>query len=220
MTKAEIITRIIDRIIDPWTDCPEDYEYAEPITLAEAEELLKHYRYEDSFDDLEPDEKMPEEATPALLMEAHNCNVRYKKRELRISRLAEYITDNEMVCEYTNFMDNPKEVFPVDWLYTEHFPFTLTDDAYANDMFLITLGQNSPDFNPDHEFCWYDKERHQLHSTDHPFGDGVLDADAFARVVMCDADALGYFLDGLMDDDDIRRVFGCTKHELLKEVTC
>lgn len=224
MTKTEIISRIIDRITDPWTECPEDYEYAELIDLDEAKDVLKQYRYDDVAYDLDPENRMPEEVTPELLMEAFNCNVRHMKFELRVERLAEYITDNEMVCEYDNYYrpeypDSP-EVLPVDFIW-DSFPFKpIGDMSPDNPLFLIGLGQRSKtSFNSNHEFCWYDRENNLLHSTDTPFADGILDAEAFARFTLCDAETLGYFLDGIMDDDEIVKVFGCTRDDLLKEVT-
>lgn len=77
MTKAEIIDRIIDRMTDPWNDSPDDYKHANPITLAEAEEYLAEYRRDDL--DFEPEDRMPEEATPALLMEAYNAHIQKMK---------------------------------------------------------------------------------------------------------------------------------------------
>lgn len=224
MTKTEIISKIIDRITDPWTESPEDYEHAELIDLDTAEDVLKQYREDDEEYGLEPEEGMPAEATPALLMEAYNCNIRYQKHELRVNRLAEYITDNEMVCEYDNyykeFSEKKLDLYPVDFIL-ESFPFKpIGDMSPDNPLFLIKLGQRSKDFNPNHEFCWYDREKNLLHSTDTPFADGILDAEAFARFALCDAETLGYFLDCIMDDDEILDVFGCNKEELLKEVTC
>lgn len=223
MTKTEIISRIIDRITDPWTESPEDYQYAEPIDLDVAKDVLKQYRDDDDDCELDPEDRMPEEATPELLMEAYNCNIRYQKFELRVKRLAEYIKDNEMVCEYDNYYrpeypDSP-EVLPVDFIW-DSFPFKpIGDMSPDNPLFLIELGRRSKDFDSNKEFAWYDRENNLLHSTDTPFADGVLDAEAFARFVLCDADALGYFLDGIMDDDEIVKVFGCTRDDLLKEVT-
>lgn len=211
MTKEEIITRIIDRITDPWTESPEDYIHTEPINLEYATTILKEYRAEDDEWDLEPDERMPEEATPELLMEAFNCHVRFQKHELRIDRLAEYITDNEMVCEYDDYYKEHSEkkldVYPVDFIW-ESFPFQpIGDMSPDNPLFLIELGQRSKDFNPIHEFCWYDREKNELHSTNTPFHDGILDAEEFARFIMCDADALRYFIDDLMSKKDIKHVF-------------
>ena len=223
MTKAEIITRIIDRITDPWTDSPEDYRYAELIDLDVAKDIIAQCREEDL--DYEPEDRLPEETTPELMMEAFNCNVRYQKHELRVLRLAEFITDNEMVCEYDNYYrseyENAIEVIPVDFLYNStRFPFSTHNTENPDIIDMLRIGMNSAKtFNNNHEFCWFDKDNEVLHSTDTPFADGVLDAEAFARFVLCDADSLGYFLDCVMDDDEIMHVFGCTAEDLLKEVT-
>lgn len=225
MTKTEIISRIIDRITDPWCESPDDYRYAQPIDIDGAADVLKQYRDDDDACDLEPDERMPEEATPSLLMEAYNCYIRYQKFELRVKRLAEYITDNEMVCEYESYyaptLDNPIDIIPVDFLYnSSRFPFSTHNTKKPDCIDMLRIGLNSTKtFNCNHEYCWFDKDKEVLHSTNSPFHDGILDAVAFARFVLCDADAFGYFLDGIMDNDDIIEVFECTKEELLKEVT-
>lgn len=225
MTKAEIITRIIDRITDPWTESPEDYQYAELIDLDVAKDVLKQYRDDDDDCELDPEDRMPEDATPELLMEAFNCNVRYQKFELRVKRLAEFITDNEMVCEYDNYYrseyEDAIEVIPVDFLYNStRFPFSTHNTENPDIIDMLRIGMNSAKtFNNNHEFCWFDKNNEVLHSSDTPFRDGILDAEAFARFVLCDADSFGYFLDYIMDDDEIMHVFGCTAEDLLKEVT-
>lgn len=220
MTKAEIITRIIDRITDPWTESPEDYRYAEPIDLDTAEDIIAQCNEEDI--DMDPEDMLPQETTPELMMEAYNCNVRYQKFELRVERLAEYITDCEMVCEYDNyykeFSDKKLDVYPVDFLWGS-FPFKTDEDIDPDDhLFYIELGQRSKDFTANQEFCWYDREHNELHSTNTPFADGILDAEAFARFTLGDAETLEYFLDGVMDDDEIQKVFGCTADELRKEM--
>lgn len=222
MTKAEIISHIIDRITDPWCECPEDYRFAEPICLECAADLLKQYFTEDAECDLPPEDRMPKETTPALYMEAYNCYIRYQKHELRVNRLASYIESHELVCEYVNyykdFDSNAIDLYPVDYLW-ESFPFEpIGDMSPDNPLFLIELGQRSADFNPGHEYCWYDREHNQLHSTNHPFRDGTLDAEAFARFALDDKETLEYFIDGLMDEDDIMYIFGCTTDELKKEV--
>ena len=220
MTKTELTTRIIDRITDPWTDSPEDYADSDLITLQEAEELLRTCREEDRDNFLEPDEKMPEEVTPALLMEVYNCLVRANKHELRVKKLAQFITDNEMVCEYDNYYlpanENAIDMVPVDFLYDGNFPFEL-DGGYTPDASdILRIGMNSTKtFSFGHEYCWFDKTKDILHSTDHPFGDGILDAEAFARFVMEDRETLEYFVKDIMTDDDITAVFGCTAEELL-----
>lgn len=209
MTKAELIERIIDRITDPWTESCEDYADAELIDLATAAELLAQCVKEDEVD-LEPEERLPAEVTPALMMEAYNCNVRMNKFDLRVKRLAEYIEKYECVCEYVNCYvpahPDALDIHPVDCLW-EHFPFKMIDDEYPNPLWLIQLGQRSPYFNANHEFCWYDRDKNQLFSSDSPFSEGILDAEEVARYILLDTDSLGEFLNYL-DEDEIKYIFG------------
>ena len=219
MTKAELIERIIDRITDPWTESCEDYEYAQLIDLDDAKDIIAQCREEDF--DLEPEDQLPAEVTPELMMIAFNCNVRKNKHELRVRRLAEYITDNEMVCEYSNFylpvLENGIDMLPVDFLSdTDGFPFL----DHPSPLELLRIGANSiRTFRPADEFCWFDDKMKVLHSTSHPFRDGVLDADAFAEYIMSDEgrECFNYFIECIMDNDDIRTVFGCTREELSHE---
>ena len=219
MTKAELITHIIDHITDPWTECPEDYRYADLIDLDTAADVLKQYREDE--EEFDAEDRMSDEVTPELMMEAYNCNVRYQKHELCVSRLAEWLTDNEVVCEYDqykdDYLDDPLVVVPVDFLFDDGFPFPMIDDSYANPLFLIELGRRSPEFNPNREYCWYDRTKDQLFSSDRPFHDGVIDAEKFARFIIDDSDVLDYFVNCLIDDNDIKHIFGCTKEELTHE---
>lgn len=219
MTKAELISHIIDHITDPWTECPEDYQYADLIDLDTAADVLKQCREDEEEFDVE--DRMSDEVTPELMMEAYNCNVRYQKHELRVRRLADWLTHNECVCEYNQYMhdylDDPLVVVPVDFLLEDGFPFPVNEGDESSPLFLIELGMRSPEFNPNLEYCWYDRERNALFSSDIPFHDGVIDAEQFARFIIGDADPLGYFLDNLMSEEDIKYIFGCTKEELIHE---
>ena len=222
MTKYELTEKLVDRLVDPWTDCPEDYAEAEPIDLAYAETMLNDMLHDD--DEMEdPDYCVPEGTTPELLMEVYNCLIRCRKHQLHVQNMAEYLTDNEMVCEYDQYKDeydpNAVTVLPVDFLFNEdEFPFETIDDSHASPLFLIELGQRSPEFCPDHDFCWYDKQKNQLFSSDEPFHDGVIDACAFAEYIMSPDghDCLDYLVNSIMDDDDIWHVFRCSEAEVRK----
>ena len=217
MTKAELIERIVDAMIDPWTDSPDDYLYATPIDIDGARDLMAQIRSDEDDADLEPDERMPEEATPALVMEAYNCLIRARKHEAWIDRMEEFIIDNDCVCEYANFYlpahDDAIDMFPVDFLTdTDGLHFT----ENASPLEIMQIGINSRvTFNPNHEYCWYDADKKVLHSTDEPFRNGVLDAHAFAEFIIDDKETLDYFVNCLMDDDEIRYVFGCAKEEII-----
>ena len=153
-------------------------------------------------------------------MEAYNCLIRARKFESRASRLADWIADNDSVCEYANYYlpvnDDAIDVFPTDFL-SDMDASKLINGTGMTTLELIKLGQNSPDFNPDDEYCWYDNEANKLHSSNEPFRDGTLDADAFARFVLLDVEAFDYMFDGVIDDEDIHNILGCTKEEYINE---
>ena len=218
MTKPELIERIIDAMVDPWTDNPEDYLDAQLIfDTEEAKDMLSDLHAYDS--DLEPDEILPDDVTPELVMEAYNCLIRARKFEARVERLAEFITDNNCVCEYANYyyptLENGLDLFPVDWL-TDTDGLHFTDEA--SPMEIMQIGINSrATFNPNDEYCWYDKENKVLHSTDNPFRDGTLDAEAFARFILLDIETADYIINHIMTDEDAKQVLGCTKEEYFNE---
>lgn len=222
MTKAELIERTIDRITDPWAESCEDYADAELIDMDVAKEILNQCHYEDL--DFEPEYRLPKEVTPELMMIAYNCNVRKNKHELRVKRLAEYITDNEMVCEYSNYymptLEDPVDVIPVDFLYNStRFPFSTHNTENPDIIDVLHIGMNSAKtFNRNHEFCWFDKDTETLHSTNHPFRKGILDAKAFAEYILSDEgkECFDYIAMDIMSNDDFRKVFGCDKEEVFQ----
>ena len=217
MTKDELISRIVDCMIDPWNDDPEDYIYATPIDRFGAVDLMAQIRDDETSADLDPEDCLPEEATPDLVMEAYNCLIRARKFEARVSRLAEFLTDNNCVCEYSNFYDGEDfiDVFPVDWLNdTDGLNFFDKESP----MEIMQIGINSRvTFNPNHEFCWYDDDKKILHSTDNPFRDGVIDAESFASSILLDVESADYIINEIMTDDEAKRVLGCTKEEFFNE---
>lgn len=217
MNKYELTEHLADRLIDPWTDCPEDYADAEPIDLEYAKTLLQDLINDDEDMD-DPDYCVPKGTTPELLMEVYNCLIRARQHELHVKRFAEYLTENECVCEYDQYRNEYENanipVYPVDWLFNmdsfDDFPFTMIDDTYPNALFLIELGQRSKHFNSTHEFCWYDKTLNELFSSDTPFADGIIEADKFAEYILSPEghDCLDYFLGSILDDDEIHSIFG------------
>ena len=221
MTKAELIERIIDCMIDPWTDDPEDYLYATPIDKYGAVDLMAQIREDEDSADLEPDERMPEEATPELVMEAYNCLIRARKHEARVNRLAEFITDENLVCEYANYYypchDDAIDIYPVDFLDVTNSPVQIVSGKDMSPLDLIELGKRSRNFNSAEEFCYYDKEKDQLVSTSNPFNDEIIDAEAFAEFILSDPDTFNYIFNDIMTDDDVRHVLGCTKEEYINE---
>lgn len=221
MTKAELTEKIIDAIIDPWNDAPEDYLYSLPIDIFMASDLLNQLRDDEDKMELEPEERLPKEVTPDLVMVAYNCLIRAKKYEARTKRLADWLTDNECVCEhdtyYCDYPNNDPCVVPTDFLCNDLCDGFYFDDNVSIDD-LIEIGANSKGtFSFDDTYCWYDAKKKQLFSSDTPFADGIIDAEAMARHILLDADAFGYMFDEIIDDEDAEYILGCTKEEYIHE---
>ena len=96
MKKEELIERIIDTFTDIGSEDPIDTAASNLITLEEATTYLSERRAME-IKDLEPSERLPEEVTPRLYMEAFNCYIRKCKYDVTLKRLAEYFTDGELV---------------------------------------------------------------------------------------------------------------------------
>lgn len=216
MNKAELIERIIDEFTCMGAESPEDTAYAKPMTLKEAGMYLDELRANETID-LEPEERLPSEVTPELYMEAFNCYLRKCRHDVTLSRLAEFFTLRESVVIYHEFdgeyhSDTDKYVVPTDWLM-EDMEFPLTSEN-LNMLDLIQLGQHSPDFDPDKEYCWLEVKNNnehcvnnELHSTDTPFADGLIDAMAFADWILADKDRTRYVQDYHMINTDIDYIF-------------
>lgn len=225
MTKAELIERTIDALIDPWTDCAEDYLGVSLIdSIEEATGYLAELRRDQDDMDLDDDEKLPAEVTPALYMEAYNCLVRSRQHEARVGRLTDWLKENNDMALYFNYCSDfggyKAEVVPVDWFFNSYslkdFPFAL--DHPLDLALLISIAQNSSQLNLGyHEYCWYDKEHNAIVGTNTPYEDGIADAPAFAEYILSPEgkECLEFILDSYMDDDDIIKVFGCTKEDLI-----
>lgn len=216
MNKSELIERIIDTFTNMGSEDPVDTACGNPLTLDEAKMYLNEIRATEKID-LEPDERLPEEVTPEIYMEAYNCYLRKCKHDVTAQRLAEFIQDREMVEAYHEFggqyvSTTDKNVCPTDWLMENmEFPFTSFDFTMLD---LIQLGQHSPDFDCNKDFCWYEMihddpacVNNQLHSTDTPFADGLIDARAFAEWLLEDAGRIEYFQDMFMINTDIDYIF-------------
>ena len=209
MNKAELIERIIDTFTDMGSESPEDTAYANQLTLKEAETYLAEIRANEK-EYLEPEHWLPAEITPQIYMEAFNCYLRKCKHDVTAQRLAEFIRLGEQVDTYHEFLGKyvsytDKIVYPTDWLMENmEFPFTSEDLSMLD---LITLGQNSPDFDPEKKYCWYDVTAHKLHSTNAPFADGLIDATAFAEWILENPGRVQYVKDWCMINTDIDYIF-------------
>lgn len=219
MTKDEIFYRLYDYLVDEGRDDPEEYLDLDLIDLDYAKVMLNDIRTFEDECDLEDDERLVPFLTPELVMELYNNLIRAKKFEARTERLADWIKENNPVCEYCNYYlpehEDAKDVMPIDFLSdTDGFPFI--EDASPLD--LLCIGMNSRrTFDPQDEYCWFDSDTMTMHSTDRPFGDGVLDAEDFAKFILLDAECFGYMFDHIIDDEDIPHILGCTKEEYINE---
>lgn len=188
MTKAELIERIIDTFTDMGSEDPVDTALCNPITLDEATLYLGEYRSTER-ENFEPSEWLPAEVTPELYMEAYNCYIQKCKHDVTAERLAEYFTDGELIDTFNEFLgeyhnESDKLVYPTDFLNEGiEFPFTEYDLTMLD---LINIGQRSPEFDADDDYCWFDNENNQMYSTDTPFADGLIDAKAFAEWILED----------------------------------
>lgn len=220
MTKAELIERVVESFWDFSAEEPEEYVGMDPINLKEAEVYLSEARATERDCELEPDECMPADVTPEIYMEAWNCYIRMMQHRAVVNRLAEWLTEAEDVCDYDNFrteyLENSLEVIPTDFLTDSRFPFSTgtNDDLTVID--ILDIGARSRHtFNANHEYCWYDREKMQMFSSNHPFADGVIDAVAMATYAVEGSRDLLTDIVERMDDDEIQRVFGKTKEEVL-----
>ena len=216
MNKAELIERIIDTFTDMGSEDPVDTAYCNLLTLPEAKMYLEELRANEK-EYLDPEDWLPEEITPDIYMEAYNCYVRRCQYEVTRDRLAEFFTLHEMVDVYHEYdgqykSDTDKYVCPTDWLMENmEFPFTSFDFTMLD---LIQLGQHSPDFDCDKKYCWYEIVHddpacieNQLHSTNTPFKDGLIDAKAFATWILETNDRIEYVQDYCMTPDDAEYIF-------------
>lgn len=180
----EMMKKIQDRLIDPWTDDCEDYEDSTPIDLEYAEGLLKDLVEEDKLigDD---DYCIPEGTTPEMLMVAYNDLLKTRKGELVVSRLVDYLIEANDVELYSGYhtcygKGNP-DVVPVDFI----------DDGYFDDVLpassadCVAVGLRSAN-TLNGFFCWYDVKKEQFFSSDNPFEDGIIDTEAFAKFILSD----------------------------------
>ena len=215
MNKDEIIARIVDSFWDISGEDPEDYLDMEPINLKHAEMYLAEQRADERSAELDPEDCLPAETTPELYMEAENCYIRSMKHEAHIRRLADWLEENEAVCEYDNcrilYEHNDPEIYPVSFLTgTSHeFPFNTKDGVEPSALDLVAMGRRSPRFNPDHEYCWFDMEKEVLYSTNTPYRDEIIHAEPLARAIL-DPDntpALYYILSDSLDEDSVQEIF-------------
>ena len=210
MKKEELIKRIIDAFTGMGSEDPEDTACSGFLTLDEAKMYLDEQRASEAAF-FEPEDRIyTDDITPELYMEAYNCFVRRCRYDVTLNRLIEFIITHETVDLYHEYdglykSDTDKYVCPTDWLMENmEFPFTSVNLTMLE---LIKVGQNSPDFNPTDDYCWYDSKTMRLYSTHHPFKEGLIDARAFASWLLESPGRIWYVKDYCMLNTDIDYVF-------------
>ena len=215
MKKEQIIEAILNRISDPYTDNEEDIALCNPIEIPYATQWLAEIRQEDIENANDDEFRMPNAATPELLMEAFNCRVRLAKRNVTISRLEEWLKNNDQTALYDNYRgdmeeagysDHALEVIPIDFLTDGVNAFSF--DPEASVLELILIGKNSPDFDPEAEYCWFDSENKVLHSVHNPWEEGILDAHSFAEYIINTPDLKKFFIESYVTTEEAEYIFG------------
>lgn len=194
MKKEEIIERIIDTFTDMGCESPEDTAAGPIISLDEAVTYLAERRGMEQ-EDLNPEDWLPEETTPEMYMEAYNCYVMKCRHDYMKEAYIEWMKNVEPWDVYDDYCDATKTykaVLPTEYLEDgEGFPF---DDKYGQPNLLgcIIIGQNSSDFDPESQYCWYDDENRKIYGSSTPFKDGVIDCEPIAEWLLSDPQALDY----------------------------
>ena len=200
MKKEQLIERLIDTFTGMGSEDPADIATCKKIDIDHARMYLSELRANEDAAELTPDERVPAEVTPKLYMEAFNCYVEKCRHDYMKGEFIEWMKNVEPWDVYESYCEVNKlalSVIYTDWLLEDiEFPFT-PDDLTMLD--LIELGQHSPDFNHNQEFCWYEMKDNNpncinnvLHSTDTPFADGIINAEEIAEWLLQDNEALDY----------------------------
>lgn len=199
MKKEELIERIVDTFTDMGSEDPIDTAASNYVSLVEAAMYLSERRAME-IKDLEPSERLPEEVTPLLYMEALNCYIRKCKYDVTVQRIAKWLIDTEPVCLYddyhTDYNSESPSVEAIDYWYNfdnvSFFPFGYGNNLNPFDVIeLIQIGINSKDtckFTDD--FILYDDKNKVLKTCNKPFGEGIINAIGFARYIMATPDVL------------------------------
>ena len=212
MTKSELTSALLDRLRDPWDSvCDEDIATLDFISIDQATEYLAELRKEEDDDELEQDERLPQEVTPALYMEVFNCEICRCRHDVRVERLADWLKENENVCVYAMFHDeyanSDPDVEPMDFLSDKEMLYFI--DNPDDPLELLDLGLRSHDtFSMEDEYYWYDDKNNKLCSSNTPFADGVIDATALARYAVESHGACLEEILSQMSDRDMVLVFG------------
>ena len=228
MTKAELTERILEYMIDEGRDDPRDYLDLDPIDIEYAKTMIEDVRTFENECDLEDDERIADLITPELMMEVNNCLIRAKKREARIKQIAEYFEDNHdfLVYSYSYLSDchpvsAPNDMVPLDFFTDElaegGFYFDTNNRTFTKEEILriFSNSMSSMDMEDDY-ICFHDYGREQKMLTLSDPTEAV-DVEDFATLIVDSPDAMAYFVNEIVEDDDlIKKIFDCKKEDLLK----
>lgn len=228
MTKFELIARIIDALVDPWNDDPEEYLDAEPIDIEYANIILKDIRINEAAAELDPGDCLPEEATPALIMEAFNCLIRARKHTARIQQLADYFADHPyfLVHAYPFLHDcHPAsapdgiEIMPffTDSLEEGEFAFDTTDHTFTRKEVLQILSNSLHSIDHGHHFVCFYSDKMQLVTTDNPAE--IVNPEEFASLIWESERTRTLFIKEVAEEDEtlLEEIFGYTWEKLSDE---
>lgn len=223
MTKAELATALLDYLRDPYdSQCDADVATNDFINLDQAAEYLADLRRDEDAAELEPDERVPQEVTPELYMEVWNCEIRRCRHDLWVEHLADWLTRNECVCIHSQYhheyRNNDPDVEPVDFIEEANPDELSFVSDPGNTMELLRLGMRSVNtFSPNDEYYWYDEQNDILRSSDTPFADGVIDAEALARYAIERSNECLEEILSQMEPSDMFLTFGSANEEDVKE---
>lgn len=208
MTKEEIFERIIDTFTDMGSECPEDTALCNYLTLKEGEMYLAQQRSDEDDEDLDPEDRLPDEVTPELYTEAMNCWIRYCKYQTVRNRIIDWFEAKEPYEVYEWYCETvlgkkPSVLCMCDLDEDIDFPFDIEGKSWLG---IIKLGwKSSKTFRPTDTFV--KQEANYLVSTNRPFHDGWLPVEDMADYIMEHPEDRESMIWGVMGDETYENIF-------------
>lgn len=173
MNRTEL-KRIVEDIImtDPWTSSLEDYQH---FTLEECREQLDSIRKENRNLDLEPEDRIPDELTAEELKKLWDEIVDEKWVKPR-NKIRKYLLgEGNYDFPFNKYLESVREKTgkePHPWVIFKEYFFDEPTDAFGKKLTyeqFALLVKNSPNYNPEDPFFWY--EDGKLHSAKNIYPD-------------------------------------------------
>ena len=200
MERTEL-KRIVEDIImtDPWTSTLEDYRH---FTLEECQEQLDSIRKENRNLDLEPEDQIPDDLTAETLKELWDEIVDERWGKPR-QKIRDYLlTEGNYDFPFNKYLSAVKEKTGEcphpRIIYKEYFfdePTNAFGEELTFEQFALLI-KNSPDYNPEDPFFWY--EDGKLHSAKRIFPN-IYKVDKVVDWIVENFDDLDY-------DEDIHAI--------------